>query len=258
MTERAVSRARRMTTSATGKRLRRPIGVRGAALPSTQPWRTESGLLFASSASPIHFENGHGRIVQIASATRMKTNDPARIDRLIVTRDGRIIRDSSTRALTGPVGRIIGDPAKWERDPPSRGHHPPRRASISRRRRSFSSARPPLIGDRGLGAAALLLGAALGHLSPLEPRQQILSGRGIEQTEPLAVTLQVQTQDLAGQPAGGRLDRHIIPADQPETLERGIQVLRPRVEQEVLRHPQDVAIDRRTSSSGPPAWSSSR
>ena len=71
----------------------------------------------------------------------------------------------------------------------------------------------PLIGDRRLGAALLLLGAstlvlgaALSRLLSLEPRQEILSGRGIEQAEPLAVTLQVQTEGLAGQPTGDRLD----------------------------------------------------
>ena len=50
---------------------------------------------------------------------------------------------------------------------------------------------------------------------------------GSKKPKILSIALQVEAQNLARQPAGDRLDANIIPANQPETLERRIEILRP-------------------------------
>src|SRR5262249_24052458 len=116
-------------------------------------------------------------------------------------------------------------------------HTPAQRLDLSQEPLVLLGA-PMTGGFRLLGAAAPLPGRApsppapgTGRFTALPRRQQPRAGRRVEQPELLPVSLQVEAQDLAGQATGDRLDGDVVVADQPEALQRRIEVLRPRVEQ---------------------------
>ena len=193
----------------------------------------------------------------LASQIRRHVGDLAHIDR--VTARGDLLELRGTIENAADLGAIAGDFAVDPRAP-----RVPARDEIQSRVVESSASNcldlPPqtliflgevsLSGFRRLGTLALFVGtqalfvgAPCGSLAPFDRRQETLTRGRIEKAKVLAVALQVETQNLARQPAGNRLDGNIVPALQPKTLKRRIEILRPRVEHEVLRHLQNVSTE---------------
>ena len=93
----------------------------------------------------------------------------------------------------------------------------------------------PLSGFRGLGAVALLAGAAVGGLGAvlsrrarLLRRRESLPRRRIPQPKLRAITLQPQAQNLAGQPAVDKVTlelRKCPPPTRQKVAEAGVRVM---------------------------------
>jgi len=98
-------------------------------------------------------------------------------------------------------------------------------------------------GDQSTGL--LDLGShRLGFVEPLARRRQFPPRGRIVESERVSFALEVQTQDLAGQPGTStRLDRDIARAGPTEALERRFEVTATGIDREELGDFQDLAIE---------------